>query len=358
MAATTGKKTRSAARPAVRPVLVCPDKFRGSFAATEVAAVVVEALAAHGIAADVCAIADGGEGTLATVTGAVEHELAHVAALDAHGRPLEVPVALLRDGRSALLETAAIVGHAQVAGVAADPWGANSRGVGMAIAGAAELGATEVLVGIGGTVCTDGGGGALAALRQWGWPVSGAAKSGGGAARSPRPKLVALCDARVSWEQAATMLAPQKGADAAIVGRLARRLAQLAGDFARDPRTQVMAGAGGGLAGGLWAGAGAQLRSGGAWVLDLLGFTPRMLASRAVITGEGRLDRQTLLGKAVAEVATRSRQAGVPCHAIAGANAITEFDMRILDFESVSEAGDAATIAHAVDGLVGQLATR
>lgn len=355
MAATIGKKSRSA----VRPVLVCPDKFRGTFTAAEVAAVVVEALAAHRIAADVCAIADGGEGTLAVVTGAVDHELARVPAVDAHGRPLEAPVALLRDGRSALVEAAAIIGHAQVADAEPDPWGASSRGVGMAIAGATELGASEVFVGIGGTVSTDGGRGALAAMRESGWRVDGASPpAGGGRSRSLHPKLVALCDARVAWEQAATVFAPQKGADAATVTRLARRLSRLAGGLGRDPRTQVMAGAGGGLAGGLWAGAGAELRGGAAWVLDLLGYTPRMLAARAVITGEGRLDRQTLLGKAVAEVATRARQAGVPCHAIAGANAISDFDLRILDFESVSEADDAKAMARAVEGIAGRLATR
>ena len=79
-----------------------------------------------------------------------------------------------------------------------------------------------------------------------------------------------------------------------------------------------MTGAAGGLSGGLWAAFGAELVPGAAFVLDAVGFDARMRAARAVVTGEGRLDRQSLAGKAVSEVATRARQAGVPCHAIVG----------------------------------------
>lgn len=328
--------------PTARPVLVCPDKFRGTFSAAEVSGTIARALERLGIGADRCEIADGGEGTLAVVTGAADHELVEVATQDAHGRPLAVSIALLGGGRTALIESATIIGHEPLAGLPPDPWGATSTGVGIAIAAAGDLDVREVLVGIGGTVTTDGGAGALAALRAAAWSE-----------RSP--KIVALCDVRASWEQAATTFAVQKGADEAMIRKLARRLVDLAGSLPRDPRTQVMAGAGGGLAGGLWAGAGAQLRSGAAAVLDLLEFTPRMLAARGVITGEGRLDRQTLLGKAVAEVATRARQSGVQCHAIAGENAIAPFDARILDFESVHQAGDRRAIARATRAIVAQL---
>ena len=114
------------------------------------------------------------------------------------------------------------------------------------------------------------------------------------------------------------MFAPQKGATPAQVSRLARRLNELARRLERDPRGVAMTGAAGGLAGGLWAELGAQLVPGAAFVLDLLDFDLRMHAARAVVTGEGRLDEQSLAGKAVSEVATRARQSGVPCHAIVG----------------------------------------
>ena len=120
----------------------------------------------------------------------------------------------------------------------------------------------------------------------------------------------------------------------------------------------MLTGAGGGLAGGLWSAGGATLKSGAAWVLDQVDFPARMTASRAVITGEGSLDHQTLLGKAVGEVATRARQSGVPCHAIVGRMEMTEFDARILDFESGTEATTLDAIADAAAALVGQLAPR
>ncbi len=100
-----------------------------------------------------------------------------------------------------------------------------------------------------------------------------------------------------------------------------------------------MTGAAGGLAGGLWAAFGAELVPGGAFVLDALSFGRRMRPARAVVTGEGKLDHQSLAGKAVSEVATRARQAGVPCHAIVGRRELDAFGARILDLQAVLEAG-------------------
>jgi glycerate kinase len=100
-----------------------------------------------------------------------------------------------------------------------------------------------------------------------------------------------------------------------------------------------MTGAAGGLAGGLWAQFDAELVSGAVFVLNAIGYDARMRTARAVITGEGRLDRSSLVGKAVSEVATRARQAGVPCHAVVGVNSLDRFDARILDLQLVLEAG-------------------
>jgi glycerate kinase len=347
------QSARGKRRVATRPVLVCPDKFRGTFTADEVADAIAARLARLGIPADRCAIADGGEGTLKVVTEALPHEIVEIDVCDAHGNALRAPIAVLGDGKRAFVESATIIGSEPVAGQRQDAWAASSGGVGHAIAAATRLGVREVLIGIGGTVTTDGGAGALQALREHGLI---ARRSARGLPKRP-PAIVALCDVRAAWLQAATVFAPQKGADPTTVARLGRRLTLLARQLPRDPRGQVMAGAGGGLAGGLWAAAGATLRPGAAVVLDLLDFTPRMLAARAVITGEGRLDRQTLLGKAVAEVATRARQAGVQCHAVVGDNAISAFDARILDFESVHAAGDRRAIGAAVTRLAPRLPT-
>jgi glycerate kinase len=119
---------------------------------------------------------------------------------------------------------------------------------------------------------------------------------------------------------------------------LIRRLRDLARRLPRDPRGVAMTGAAGGLAGGLWAELGAELVPGAGFVLELLDFEERMRAAHAVVTGEGRLDRQSLAGKALAEVATRCRQSGVPCHAITGERAMDAFDQRILDLQAILEA--------------------
>src|SRR5438034_11287872 len=124
----------------------------------------------------------------------------------------------------------------------------------------------------------DGGAGALAALEEAG----------------VRPALIAVCDVNTPWERAAAVFAPQKGADPDTVKRLARRLTRLAAKLPRDPRGVPFTGAGGALSGGLWAGAGAKLVPGAPFVLDALGFDARMRAATFVVTGEGKIDEQTL----------------------------------------------------------------
>jgi glycerate kinase len=159
---------------------------------------------------------------------------------------------------------------------------------------------------------------------------------------------------------AARVFAPQKGADPETVARLERRLSDW-GVLARkttgrDPAGEPMAGAAGGLAGGLWAFAGAALRPGAALILDALGFDERMRGAFAVVTGEGRIDDQTLGGKAVFEIATRCRQAGVPCYAVVGADSLDAFGKRLLNLEVVAatrggELASAQTIERAARRL-------
>ena len=99
-----------------------------------------------------------------------------------------------------------------------------------------------------------------------------------------------------------------------------------------------MTGAASGLSGGLWAALGAELVPGAAFVLDAVGFDARMRAAKAVVTGEGKLDEQSLVGKVVSEVATRARQSGVPCHAVVGTRELDSMGARILDLDHVLEA--------------------
>jgi glycerate kinase len=108
-----------------------------------------------------------------------------------------------------------------------------------------------------------------------------------------------------------------------------------------------MTGAAGGLSGGLWAQFDAQLVAGATFVLDLLEFDRRMRSARAVVTGEGRLDLQSLAGKVISEVSIRARQAGVPCHAIVGSRELDAFGARILDLQAILEASTPHQLAAA-----------
>src|SRR6185503_8498560 len=119
--------------------------------------------------------------------------------------------------------------------------------------------------------------------------------------------------------------------DEAMVKRLEQRLDELAGTLKKDPRGVPMTGCAGGLSGGLWAQYGATLEPGAAFVLKALDFDARMRAARAVIVGEGKIDEQTLQGKIAGEIATRARQAGVPCFAIVGTRELDAFGARMLD---------------------------
>jgi glycerate kinase len=304
-----------------RPVLVAPDSFKGTMSAPTVAAAIARGLERAGLQADRCPVADGGEGTMGVLLERLGGELVEVSASDPLGRPISAGFALLGDGATALVEVAAASGLYLVAPSERDAEAASSAGTGELIAAAIEVGATHVLVAAGGSATTDGGVGVVGAIEN------------AGGLRGAR--LTVLCDVRTPFEQAAAVFAPQKGADAAAVARLAQRL-----DALGVPRGVPMSGAAGGLAGGLWHSLGATLVAGAPYVLDALDFDARMLASAAVIVGEGRLDVTSLEGKIAAEIATRARQNGVPAHAIVGNCAIDRFDARILDLQEIIEAGD------------------
>ena len=305
------------------PVLVAPDSFKGTFSAAEVAAAIAAGLRSADREAVELPVGDGGEGTMGVLVDALGGDVRTATVSDPLGRPVEAQFAILPDG-SAVVETAQASGLGLVAEDERDAWAASTRGTGELIVLAAKAGAEHVLVTVGGSATSDGGAGALEALDEAG----------------VRPDLEVLCDVRTVYEKAPSVFGPQKGADPELVKRLERRLDELAGSLLRDPRGIPMTGAAGGLSGGLWGGLGARLVPGSAYVLDAIGFDAAMKASAFVVTGEGRLDSQTLEGKIVGEVATRCRQGGVACHAIVGRDELDPFDERIIDLASVSEATD------------------
>ena len=304
------------------PALVAPDAFKGTFSAQEVAAAVARGLRSAGREAVELPVADGGEGTIDALMSTLSGEERSVEVSDPLGRPIEAAYALIDDGRTAIVEMARASGLGLVAEDERDAWAASTRGTGELIAAAVEAGAERVIVTVGGSATTDGGAGALAVLAEAG----------------ASPEMDVLCDVNVPFLDAARVYAPQKGADAALVRRLCERLDEQARGFKRDPRGEPRTGAAGGLAGGLWAQHGARLQDGPGFVLGALGFDERMREAAFVVTGEGRIDEQTLQGKLVGEVATRCRQAGVPCHGLVGKIDLDPFAGRILDFASLTEA--------------------
>jgi glycerate 2-kinase len=310
-----------------RTILVAPDSFKGTLTAPEVTEALGAGLTAAGLPIDRCPVADGGEGTLEVLVSALDAEMRSASVSGPLGRTVEASFGLaeLRGGVLGIVETAAASGLALVGQSERDPVTASTYGTGELIMAAIDAGARAVHLGVGGSATTDGGAGAIRAIRE-----------GGGLGETP---LTVLCDVRTPFEQAAVLYGPQKGASPEEIRRLTARLRRAARSMARDPRGRPMTGAAGGLSGGLWAELGAQLVPGASFILDRLDFDRRMHLARAVVTGEGRIDQQSLAGKAVSEVATRARQNGVPCHAVAGEVRLDAFGLRMLDLQAVLEAG-------------------
>jgi glycerate 2-kinase len=317
-------------------ILVAPDSFKGTLSAAEVAAAVGAGIEAGGRPVELCPVADGGEGTLEVLVDELGGGLVEVAASDPLGRRVTASFGVGEDARGTrvvVVESARASGLALVGPDELDPLGATTFGTGELLAAAARAGAQTIYLGVGGSATTDGGRGALRAIEEAGGLGD--------------VDLVVLCDVRTPFEDAARVFGPQKGAGPEEVRALTRRLNATARRLARDPRGVPMTGAAGGLAGGLWAELDAELVAGAPFVLDLIDFDRRMRASRAVVTGEGRLDQQSLAGKLVSEVATRARQSGVPCYAVVGRRELDAFGLRILDLQVVLEAGTPVELRRA-----------
>lgn len=287
-----------------RRVLIAPDSFKGTFSARQVAEAVAGGVRQAGLAVELCPIADGGEGTLDVLLGNGQRRLA--LAHDPVGRPIRAYFGIR--GEVAIVETAAASGLVLVAEHERDALAATTRGTGELIAAAISAGARTVYVGMGGSATTDGGSGAVSAI------------TAGGGTRGAR--IVTLCDVSTPFEDAARIFAPQKGANPCQVKQLSERLQTQAASYPRDPRGVPGTGAAGGLAGALWAVYGAEIVRGSSFVLDELDFDRRCQTAAAVVTGEGRLDEQSRVGKAVSEVAARAGRLAVPCYAIVGSTSL------------------------------------
>ena len=241
---------------------------------------------------------------------------------------------------------------------------ATSRGTGELIAAALDKGARRIVVGIGGSACTDGGAGLLQALGARITDRSGRDLPRGGAALRnahaldlsdlhpalAEAQVVVACDVDnplTGSRGAAAVYGPQKGAgpdDVETLDAALTRWADLvAATTGRDHRADPGAGAAGGVGFGLVAVLGATTRPGADLVFELTGLRAALDGVDLVITGEGSLDAQTLHGKAPAAVAAAARDAGVPAVAVAGRVTLGEADLRAAGFGTAYALVDEAT---------------
>lgn len=267
-------------------ILIAPDSFKGTFTAAEVADLIAAGVGGAGRQSVRLPLADGGEGTLNVLAGALGAELIDVDTVDPWHRPITAQFAVA--GETAIVELARASGLHHGPG---DSVRASTYGTGVLVAEAIDRGAREVLIAAGGSATTDGGTGAVRAITEH------------GGVREAR--LTVLCDVTTTFVDAATVFGPQKGAGPGQVKQLTERLDEQAASFPRDPRGVARTGAAGGFSGGMWAHFDAELADGAARVLDVLGFDALLTDVDAVVVGEGRLDGQTAQGKIIDAVLHR-----------------------------------------------------
>lgn len=317
-------------------VLICPDKFAGTLSAPAVADAVAEGWSVPGDVLVRRPLADGGPGFVEVLATALDARRIPVATVDPLGRPAAGEILLA--GTTAYVESAQACGLHLLGPGERDPKVTTSYGLGLLLAAAVESGATEVVVGLGGSAVNDAGAGMLAALGASPVDVSGNALPYGGApliaatglAGMPRLRQVSLVAATdvdnplTGLHGASNVFGPQKGASREDVLLLDAALEQFAGVLEKaSGRTGLAAEPGGGAAGGLGAALialGGRVTSGIGLVTNLIGLDRELDAADLVITGEGSFDHQSLRGKVVAGVAAGARDRGLPCVVLAGRN--------------------------------------
>lgn len=321
-------------------VVAAPNAFKGSLSALEAAAAIARGVRRAIPDADVTelGIADGGDGTAEVLCRACGGRFREVTVLDALGRPLVGRYAWLDDA-TALIDVATASGLGRLAANERSVLSATSFGTGQLLRAALDAGAKRVVLGVGGSASVDAGSGILQALGARLLDADGRELGhGGGELRrlsrvdlsdlDPRARSIPIdvaCDVDsplLGPHGAARLFGPQKGATPAMVDELEAALAHFAAllerDFGRDVTSFRSGGAAGGIAAGLHGVLGARLLPGIDLVLDLLGFERALYGARLCITGEGRLDRQSLRNKGPLGVARRASARRVPVIAIAG----------------------------------------
>jgi glycerate 2-kinase len=316
-------------------ILIANDKFKGSLAAEKAGFHIKNSLESvfPGAIFDICPIADGGEGTALAMTTALAGEWVESETQDAHGRPIQAAFGWVPCSATAVMEMSAASGLAIVQDIELNPFNASTLGTGILIKSALRKGARRLLIGIGGSATNDGGLGVALALgyrfKRRGQDFTPTLETVLEADQVERPtalpsfELIVACDVDnplLGPRGATRVYGPQKGVrDFAWFEQRLEHLADLARrDLGVDPRDVPGAGAAGGLGFGLMAFLGGRLVSGFDMVAAQVGLEARVAAADLVITGEGRLDAQSLQGKGPVGVARLARQLGKKIVGVAG----------------------------------------
>jgi glycerate kinase len=317
-------------------ILVAPDKFKGSLSAREVAENIASGLRdvlPHAVI-EIMPVADGGEGTAAALCQACRGENVTCAAHDAIGREIEAEYPWLGDRATAVMEMSSAAGMWRIDPKDRDLLRADTFGVGEMIKDAVRRGAHEILIGLGGSATNDGGFGMARALGFQFLANEHEIETPAELVNLARIKaptsrfsvtITAAVDVRnplLGPRGATRVFGPQKSGTPDQLQTLESGLTRLADIVARDLgcdfRDKPGAGAAGGLGFGLMSFCGASIRSGFDVVAEFIGLKDAVAKADLVITGEGRLDEQSLEGKAPAGVARLAREAGKRVFAIVG----------------------------------------
>jgi glycerate kinase len=321
-------------------VVVAPDKFRGSLGAAGVASALRRGLlnGRSDVVTRLAPVADGGEGTLEAAVAAGFISVPVTATGPGGG---QVATRYARRGPTAVVEMADVSGLGRLprSPTPEDALVSTSRGTGEVIKAALDAGCRQIVLGIGGSACTDGGAGMVQALGVRVTDADGMEVAPGGAALGrlagvdtsgltpalAHARIVVACDVDnplTGPRGASAVYGPQKGATPEMVRVLDEALGRYA-RVARDATGRDVAGTpGAGAAGGLGAGllffTPARLRPGVEIVLEATGFDGLVRGADLVITGEGRTDFQSAMGKAPVGVAAAAKRHGVPVLCLSG----------------------------------------
>jgi len=322
-------------------VVVAPDSFKGSLSALRVAEAMERGIRTVFPEAEVLKvpIADGGEGTVEALVAATGGRVEHATVRGPLGEPVRALWGVLGDGETAVVEMAAVSGLPLVPEARRDPRATTTFGTGELMRAALDAGLSKLVIGIGGSATNDGGAGMARAFGIRFLDASGRELPDGGAAlsrldridlsgldpRLARAEILVACDVDnplTGARGASAVYGPQKGATPEMVRELDAALAWFAAvaraSTGRDVAEVPGAGAAGGLGAGLLFFTPARLRPGVAIVLEAIGFDEMVKDAHLVVTGEGRTDFQSAMGKAPAGVAAVARRHGVPVVCLAG----------------------------------------